>query len=934
MSTAIASVRAELRTDTTDVATATPRLSWTTTSSTNGWTQASAELELDGTTTVTLSGSDSVLVPWPFAELRPRTTHHLRVRTTSTEGDLSQWSEPLEIVAAFSQDDWKGAMIGLTAPAEFAEPALLRKEFDVPTPITRATLYATAHGTYQVEINGSEVDDQILKPGWTPYQYRLVHETTDVTALITAPGRNAIGATVAGGWYTEKFGFAGNAMPFYGSQPALTLVLVLDHADGSTSTIVTDDTWRAHGGPITSSGIYQGESYDARLELKGWTNTGFDDSAWTLARVDTEPFPAPTPRNSPAVRVIETLSVKEVINSAKDEPILDFGQNLVGRLRIKVSGPAGTKVTLRHAEVLEHGELGVRPLRFAKATDTYILKGAKEEIWAPRFTFHGFRYAQIDGLIVDPGDVIAEVIHSDMQRTGWFESSHELLNRLHENVVWGMRGNFLYLPTDCPQRDERLGWTGDIQVFSPTASFLYGVDGFLSSWLTDLDFDQKAQNGVVPFVVPNVLEKRSATPAAAWGDAATVVPSVLYQRFGDAGVLRQQFASMKAWTDALIALAGDRRLWEDHFQFGDWLDPSAPPENAFAAKTDPDIIATGYLFKSVTLVAEAAAVLGLPDESAHYANVASKIQQAFNDEYVTPAGRLMSDTQTGYALAIMFGLVADDATRATMGARLAALVRANGYRIGTGFVGTPLINDALTETGHQDTAGRLLTETSNPSWLYPVTMGATTVWERWDSMLEDGSINPGEMTSFNHYALGAVADWLHRSVAGLAPAQPGYRVIRVAPQPIRELTRASATHETPYGLARVGWTRQENDIVIEAVIPANSFAEVQLPDGSEPFKVGSGNHTWTVQESQPQHQSLLIDGETRLSDVIGDTEAYQRINDAIQGADQNAARVFRIRTQWTPGRRLNEVLWQLPKPARDRVEAALENLRAERSSIE
>jgi alpha-L-rhamnosidase len=438
-----------------------------------------------------------------------------------------------------------------------------------------------------------------------------------------------------------------------------------------------------------------------------------------------------------------------------------------------------------------------------------------------------------------------------MRRTGGFDSSHPLLNQLHENVVWGMRGNFLYLPTDCPQRDERLGWTGDIQVFSPTASFLFDTDAFLSSWLADLALEQEAAGGgVVPFIVPAVL-RDAATPAAAWGDAATVVPSVLYERYGDRGVLAAQFESMRGWSDCLLGIAGDRLLWEGGFQFGDWLDPTAPPQDAARAKADPGLVASAYLYRSVDLTARAADALGRIEDHRHYAGLAERIRAAFLREYVTEAGRMMSDAQTAYSLAIVFGLYRDEAQRDVMGARLARLVRENGFHIGTGFVGTPIIADALTVTGRLDTAARLLLETGNPSWLYPVTMGATTVWERWDSMLEDGSINAGEMTSFNHYALGAVADWMHRTVAGLAPAAPGYRVIRIEPQPLDALDHAAAHLDTPYGHARVGWRRDGEHLVVEAEVPANATAEVRLPGEGTLFTVGSGRHSWTVDAPAP-----------------------------------------------------------------------------------
>ncbi|MHB1173154.1 MAG: family 78 glycoside hydrolase catalytic domain [Lacisediminihabitans sp.] len=757
VSVRIASLRAEYRSDTGIVATPTPRLTWKTTTSTPAWLQASAELESNGET-VRVDGRDSVLVPWPFAPLASGESRSVRGRVTGADGSASAWSEPLEVTGGFlPEGTWVAAMVGFDSPQRIAQPVLLRTEFSASMKVERATLYATAHGVYQVEVNGREVDHQILKPGWTAYQYHLIHETTDVTNLI-AEGANAIGVSLAGGWYTERFAFRDSASPFYGTDPAVAVQLELVYSDGSTQTIVSDASWHSTGnGPITESGIYSGESFDARLVVGGWSTAGFDDSAWTPVRVDRD-FPVPTPRSAPAVHAIEEIAVKEVIASPTGKIILDFGQNLVGRLRVTVRGERGRRITLRHAEVLEHGELGVRPLRGAQATDHYTLAGTDPssetdaETWEPRFTFHGFRYAEIENWPgeIDPADVTAVVIHSDMERTGWFDSSHELVNRLHENVVWGMRGNFLYLPTDCPQRDERLGWTGDIQVFSPTASYLYDAEGFLDGWLKDLTFEQKARDGIVPFIVPDVLRGFSE-PAAAWGDAATVVPWVLYERFGNVGVLSRQYDSMKAWADTLIGLAGDRHLWEGKFQFGDWLDPDAPADFPADAKTDPDIVASAYLYRSVDIVSQAAGVLGNERDAENYAAIASRVRRAFLREYVSESGRMVSDAQTAYGLAIMFGLSRGEDERQRMGDRLAWLVKAAGYRIGTGFVGTPLVADALAQTGHLDVVGRLLTQTENPSWLYPVTMGATTIWERWDSMLEDGSINPGQMTSFNKH---------------------------------------------------------------------------------------------------------------------------------------------------------------------------------------
>ncbi|WP_448256351.1 family 78 glycoside hydrolase catalytic domain [Microbacterium aurum] len=918
------------------VASAQPIIGWMTEAASTGWRQARAELELTSrgnTHSAVIEGSASNQIPWPFPALASRDEAKLRVRVTGVDDAVSEWSAPRIIRAAFlAEGEWRAATIALAAPQKHAEPAYLRTEFDVSGTVARATLYATAVGVYQVAINGTDVDDQVMKPGWTPFHTRTVHETTDVTSLI-GTGRAALGVRLAGAWATESFGFRESAAPVYGDQPRFAAQLVIEYADGSSETIVTDAAWQASPGPITASGLYGGESFDARRVLvddegRGFAEPGFDGGAWAPVDV-VESIPVPGARISPFVRRIEEISVREVITTPSGRTVLDFGQNLVGRLRIRVAGPAGTVVTLRHAEVLEHGELGVRPLRAAKATDTYTLAGGATEEWEPEFTFHGFRYAEVDGWPgeLDPADITAIVIHSDMERTGWFESSNELVNRLHENVVWGLRGNFLSVPTDCPQRDERLGWTGDIEVFAPTASFLYDVRGFLDSWLIDLAIEQ--EEGVVPFVVPNVLGPAQA--AAAWGDAATVIPWVLNERYGDVATVERQYPSMKGWADVLIGYAGERRLWEGMFQFGDWLDPDAPPESPAKAKTDGDIVASAYLFVSVRAVARAAALLGLDADAEHYGDVTEEVRRAFLNEYITPSGRLVSDAQTAYAMAIVFEIAPAEQLPA-LGARLAELARRSGYRIGTGFVGTPIIQDALTRTGHLGIATRLLTQTENPSWLYPVTMGATTIWERWDSMLPDGTINPGEMTSFNHYALGAIADWLHRVVAGLAPAAPGYERIRVAPRPLPGFDRAEASHVTPYGLARVSWERTSAGIRVEAVIPANTTAVVDLPDGSHD-DVGSGSHSWTVDEGEPVVAPGSVGLETSLAVLIDDREAYAALLEAVDSVNPDATAAVRSEA-WVAHRTVGDMLFIHGGPlVRAAVEERLEELSASRFSV-
>ncbi len=932
MSTAVESVRLEYRSD-SQTPVPQPRVSWVTRSDLAGWRQLAAELSWNNGTATTgyqVDGDASVLVEWPFAAIAPRQQGALRVRVQGVDG-WSEWSDEQPVAATFlGEGEWRAEFIGLPEPVRHAQPVLLRREFTVAPGLVRATLYATAQGVYQAEVNGRYVDDQLLKPGWTPYQYRLVHETTDITELVS-PGPNALGVTLAGGWFTESFGFKGLAKPFYGTQPSFAGQLLLEYLDGRSEWVATGTDWQANGdAPWVDAGIYHGETYDARLSPSGWSSPGFAGTGWVAASV-APAGPVPVPRTGPEVRVTEQLPVLEVITSPSGATLLDFGQNLVGRLRIRVSGEAGQVVTLRHAEVLEDGELGVRPLRVARATDSYTLAGGGVEEWAPSFTFHGFRFAEITGWpgVFDPAAITAEVIGSDMARTGWFGCSDPMVTKLHENVVWGMRGNFLYLPTDCPQRDERLGWTGDIQVFSPTASYLFDCDGFLAAWLVDLALEQQAADGV-PYIVPDVLNS-ATVPAAAWGDAATVVPWVLYQRFGDRLVLDDQYPSMRAWVDQLHGLGGERHLWEGGFQFGDWLDPDAPPDFPAKAKADPDLVASAYLFRSTSLVAQAADLLGRADDAARYQAQAEQVRQAWLAEYVTPTGRVMSDAQTAYALAIEFGIVTDPALRTRMGERLAWLVRRDGYRIGTGFVGTPLVTDALTSTGHLRQAGRMLQQTECPSWLYPVTMGATTIWERWDSMLEDGSINPGEMTSFNHYALGAIADWLHRVVAGLSPASPGYKHLEIAPRPLPGLEWASTRHDTPYGTAAVSWKRADGQIVVCATVPSNTAATVRLPD-ADPFEVAAGEHEWVIADSRPPEPGTVTSS-TSLADIMDDPQAYDTVLAAFRRVDPKVARDFTRSLAWVPNQPLQGAFSIISPAVAAEVETSLTALNESRRPL-
>jgi len=834
-----------------------PRLSWTV-AAPAGWRQAAYEVELSrdtGTSVVRVTSPDQVLVPWPGERLRSRERAGVRVRVADQPGTFGPWSPPTTVEAGLLDPaDWAAVPVGGQWPedpdSDDRRPALVRREFRLEVEPVSARLYATAHGLYEVEINGRRVGADAMSPGWTVYPRRLRYYTYDVTSCLRA-GQNAIGAWLGDGWYRGRLGWLGGFRNLFGSDLSFIGQLEVRLSDGRVQTIATDGAWAASPSPILRTGNYDGERYDAREEQPGWAGPGFDARGWTPVAIrqrDPATLVAPT---GPPVRCTEEVPVAKVLTSPSGRQILDFGQNLVGRLRIRLRGERGSVVTMRTAEVLQGGEIYTRTLRSAQSTDTYILAGGEVEEWEPRFTFHGFRYVEVTGwpgdldLAAAERDVVARVYHTDLRRTGWFECSDELLNRLHENIVWSMRGNFLDIPTDCPQRDERVGWTGDIQVFAPTASFLYDCAGMLTSWLADVAAEQ-LPDGTVPWYVPVIPAYEKWTPirpGAAWGDAAVLVPWTLYQRFGDTGVVTAQYDSARRWVDLLARLAGPDRIWDGGFQLGDWLDPDAPPEDPAAGKTDKYLVATAYFGWSARHVAAMADLLGRIDDARHYRQLADEVRAAFAQRYAAAGGRLTSDAATGYALAICFGLAADDAVTQGYGDRLAELAETAGYRVSTGFVGTPLIADALTMTGHVDTAYRLLLERDCPSWLFPVLQGATTVWERWDSLLPDGSVNPGQMTSFNHYALGSIGDWLHRVVAGLAPAAPGYREILFRPRPGGGLTAASAVHESPYGRVSIAWAIRGGHLAGSVEVPTGASAVLDLLD-QQPRTLGPGVHAF------------------------------------------------------------------------------------------
>ena len=883
--TTVVSVRFEHREDALGVGTPEPRLSWQVRTDDPAWRQTAYEVELDGGTTARVESDEQVLVPWPFAPLASRSSASVRIRVASATR-WSDWSAPAAVETGLLRpDDWTARFItprrhgALDAPApELTRTVVLRDD------VVSARLYATAHGVYTASLNGARVGDEILAPGWTSYRHRLRYQTHDVTALLKR-GENTLSVQLGNGWYRGYLGWWG-ARALYGDRLALLAQLEVRYSDGSAEVFGTDGEWRARDTGIVTDDLYKGQRTDLRFtpgEADGPVDVLSDEEA-DLARLV-----AP---EGPPVRVTEVLPALKVWQSPSGRTLVDFGQNIVGWVRLRLRDTTtDTEVVVRHAEVLADNELCTRPLRTADATDTYLLTDAAETVLEPSLTFHGFRYAEVTGVPdLAAEDVHAVVVGSDLRRTGWFSCSDPDLEQFHENVVRGTRGNFLDIPTDCPQRDERLGWTGDIQVFSPTASFLFDTAGFLSSWLADLAAEQHP-DGAVPWVVPDVLDDAAPT-AAAWGDAAPVVPWVLYERYADRGILQRQFSSARSWVDKVASLTTDG-VWAGGFQFGDWLDPAAPPDDPFAARTPPDVVATACLARCADIVARTAEVLGRAEEAAQYSALADRTREAFTRAFVTQAGLILGDSPTAYAMALQWDLLPTPHHREAAGNRLADLVRTSGFRIATGFVGTPLMTDALTSADHPDLAHRLLLEKGCPSWLYPVTMGATTVWERWDSMLPDGTVNPGQMTSFNHYALGAVADWMHRTVAGLAPAAPGYREIRVRPLPDRSLTHAAAVHLTPYGKASVCWRREDGRFHLKVVVPVGTRATVHLPgSGQPPLTVAHGTHAWTTDDPCPASAPSEV---VTVRDLMDEPSLWGRTADVLtrHGLGDDSAQLAR-----------------------------------------
>ena len=849
----------ENRSNPSGIDVAVPRLSWQLASDRRNVRQAAYEIRVGSDAATVAKGTvwqsgrvaseQSVQVPYAGAALLPGQRYTWQVRVwDSPSGKPSAWSAPAYWqMGLMTAANWKAKWIepGFAEDTVNRPSPMFRKAFSLPKQLRSATLYMTAHGLYEAQINGQRVGDAYLTPGWTSYTTHLQYQVYDVTKLLKT-GANAIGVTLGSGWFRGRLAWE-KQKNIYGKDLALLGQLALTYTDGSAETVITDGSWKSSTGPIRFADIYDGEIYDSRKEkIAGvaldWSSPGYADNDWSGVTTKEFGYANLVANYNEPITKHECIKPVKVLTTPKGETVLDFGQNVVGWVQLTANGKAGDKIVLSHVEMLDKvGNPYFENLRTAKAQATYLLKGGRETL-EPHFTFFGFRYVRVEGMTapINPADFTAIALYSDMPKTGEFTTSNKLVNQLQSNIQWGQRGNFLDVPTDCPQRDERLGWTGDAEVFSRTAAFNFGVNNFFAKWLKDVVADQ-ASNGAVPFVIPDVLKAnntlqslaREPTGAAGWSDASIIIPYNMYLTYGDQRILEQQYASMKAYEGYMEKVAKND-LWSTGFQFGDWLSyvdtEGSPAFEARSAFTDTHLVAQCFYAYSTDLMRKTATLLGKTEDAAHYAALLERIKTAFQQAYMTPSGRLISDTQTAYVLALQFDMLPDP-LRAQAAERLVQNVRKYKNHLTTGFLGTPFLCPVLTRFGHTDVAYDLLLQETYPSWLYPVKMGATTIWERWDSMKPDSTFQSPSMTSFNHYAYGAVGDWMYRTITGLDTDEsgPGYKKIVIKPQPGGGFTSATASLQTYYGMVRSGWKKDGTKLTMTVEVPPNTSATVYVP---------------------------------------------------------------------------------------------------------
>lgn len=768
-------------------------------------------------------------------QLKPRTRYYWRVHVWTDCGNVTSSAAWFE--ASKMDEPWIGRWITPDWEDQSVHP-ILRRGFHLEKDVAQARLYVCGLGLYEAEINGKKVGDEYLTPYCNSYNNWIQYQTFDVTGLV-GKGQNAVGALLGNGWYKGRFGFRDNERGWYGDSFAFLCELAITFTDGSSETIYSDESWRAAPSHILESSIYDGEFQDANQFLEAWSSDSINDDSWSGVRFIEMDYSLLEARRSIPVRIKERMKPVRVIHTPKGETVLDLGQNMTGWISFKVDAPKDWLIQLTYGEEMQEGCFYRENLRSAKAEFKYISNGQPAEV-QPHFTFYGFRYVKVEGW---PGEVKAEdftgcVVYSDLERTGHIETSNPMVNRLFLNSLWGQKGNFLDVPTDCPQRDERMGWTGDAQMFSGTACFNMDSDAFFHKFLYDLAKEQAwIGGGIVPHVVPTIgMSEKGVNSfwsggSCAWSEAATVIPWNLYLHYGDKAILEQQLNSMRDYVDYIRKQDDGGRLWNTGFHFGDWLALDGQGEFDVNGGTPTDLIATAYYAHSAELVAKTAKILGKDDVAEEYRKLSDEVKEAFCQEFVSPNGRLAADTQTSYILALYMDLIPEK-FRPRIVESLRKNLEKNKYYLKTGFVGTSYFCRVLSENGCNDLAYRLLLNEQFPSWLYAVKLGATTIWERWNSLLPDGKFGELGMNSLNHYTYGSIAEWMYRNMCGINPveAAPGFRRIRLTPQPNEQLRYAKATLNSAAGVYESGWSYEEDGLHYKFLIPFHAQAELVLPD--------------------------------------------------------------------------------------------------------
>lgn len=863
-----------------------PRLSWQIASPERGVTQTAyrilvatnlqllAQEKADIWDSGKINSDESIQIPYAGPALQSGKRYYWTVQIWNQDGAKSNWSEPTWFeTGLLAPSDWKAQWIASGDTKNPRRSVIVRKEFNIDKPIQSARLYATGLGNYVANINGQKVGDQILTPGWTDYFKRLNYQIYDVTDML-AQGPNAIAATLGNMWWSG--GLSWNLEGRYSEGPLRFLgQLEIIYTDGTKETITTDETWSVAPSPIVSDHIYHGEKYDARLEQKGWNQPGFKAEGWTpVTVIDTFKIQLGTQVEEP-IRVTTELKPVKITPVKNNEYVFDFGQNMVGLTRLKVNGEKGTQITLRYSELLHpDGTVAQENLRKAKATDTYILKGGEEEIYIPSFTYHGFRYVQVSGLPQKPNEatLVGLVFNTDAKEVGTFQSSNPLLNQIWSNSFWGLRGNIMSVPTDCPQRDERLGWMGDGQIFAPTAFYNMRLANLYGKWTRDMRDGQDPKEGWVNDVSPAIVVVGPSKPA--WGDAIAVVPWTMYQFYGDKKILEDNYEAIKKWVEYMDSKSENNLYYwsngSDWYGYGDWVPVVASP-------TKP--IGGLYYYYCNEMLANTAKILGKENDARKYAERLPKIAEAYQKAYYNPqTQQYEGETQAANLLPIYFGITPEDQKKGVI-KNLVEDIKKRDNHLSTGFIGSAYILPVLSENGQHELAYTLATQRTYPSWGYMVDQGATTIWELWNSDKE----RPEGMNSRNHFTYGSVAAWYYGYLAGIRPDknEPGFKKIIIAPMPAGDLTSVKAATETLYGTIASEWEKQGNEFKLTVNIPANTTAEVSLPvtpqstitesektlisggqekakshaiqfkeikNGRAYFNVGSGTYTFTVND--------------------------------------------------------------------------------------